>query len=328
MDFVTDGLALDSKIRFVLTAYFSGANLNNSSKYNFRCNICNDSKKSKTKKRGWILKDRSPWMFFCFNCGHKQTAVSWLKEYFPLQYKEYIKEILKPKSEQKKIVVKPVEEKKPKPNNEEREAVKYFILIKKGTGELFDCAIELCKKRMIPEEIWEKWFVAIDGKYRNRLIIPFYDDKGKCYNYQARSLIKGLEPKYISRVGNHNSIYHYYTVDRNKPVPVLEGMIDSDFVENSIAMTGLKMDDKRLDDFPKKYYLLDDDEEGRKRSIKLLKNGEYVFCWDKFRKDNNLPKRSKWDINEVIIYMKRDKFTFDELKPYFTNSTYDEVLFL
>ena len=39
--------------------------------YNFRCTICGDSQKSKTKKRAWLLysKKTSQWMYYCFNCG-------------------------------------------------------------------------------------------------------------------------------------------------------------------------------------------------------------------------------------------------------------------
>ena len=40
-------------------------------KWQFRCNICGDSKKSKTKRRAWILKSKKGvWIFNCFNsCG-------------------------------------------------------------------------------------------------------------------------------------------------------------------------------------------------------------------------------------------------------------------
>ena len=38
-------------------------------KYNFRCVICGDSKKSSKKKRGWLLwnKDYNTYIYHCFN---------------------------------------------------------------------------------------------------------------------------------------------------------------------------------------------------------------------------------------------------------------------
>jgi len=137
-------------------------------------------------------------------------------------------------------------------------------------------------------------------------------------------------PKYLSRLGDQfNNIYNYYNVDKNKEVIILEGSIDSEFVINSVALTGLKIHDEKINIFNKRYYLLDDDIDGKKKSIKLLEKGEYIFNWNKFKKDNNLPDREKWDINEVFIFnQKKEKLTFEELKPYFTNSIYDNVNFI
>ena len=71
------------------------------------------------------------------------------------------------------------------------------------------------------------------------MIIPYYDNDNKIYFYEGRALIN-IEPKYLSRVGDYNNIYNYYTVDKNKIVTVLEGVIDSLFIENSISLTGFQ----------------------------------------------------------------------------------------
>jgi hypothetical protein len=137
-------------------------------------------------------------------------------------------------------------------------------------------------------------------------------------------------PKYLSRKGNHNNIYHYYTVDKSKPIIILEGPIDSEFVKNSIAMTGVKLQDNRLKDFPNKYFLIDNDStpDTQKKKIELLISGEYVFCWKWFINDFKLPKREKWDINDVCIYLNKSEYCFDELQKYFTNSIYDKIYFI
>lgn len=330
-DIFQNDYILERHIIRILDTYFQPY-IHNSRHYNFRCNICGDSKKSKNKKRGYIYKKENGWIYYCHNGCGGVSVLRWMKEWFPSFYNDYIKEILSTKKEnipRKVIEVKPLVR---KINAEEIEDVKKFIPIKKGTGELFDLSIKLCKERLIPEEVYNKWFVSIDNTYKNRIIIPFYNDKNKIYYWQGRALYDWMIPKYLSRSGyNLNNIYNYYTVNRDIEVIILEGMIDSLFIENAIAMTGLKIYDEKLKRFKKRYFLLDPDEDGKEKTLKLLNKGEYVFNWNKFIKNFNLPPhpKGKWDINDVVIHLNRTtKFTFEELKPYFTNSIYDKVNFI
>jgi hypothetical protein len=288
--------------------------------------VCGDSTKNKYKRRGYLLKkDGKSWRFYCHNCGASISAVKWMKEYFPSNYKDYIKEILSNKNEG---LIKPVIAHKIE--IDEKEDIKFFIPILKKNDELFKKAIQICKDRMIPEEIWNKWYVAIDKKYKNRLIIPFFDNNNKVYYWQGKALYDWMIPKYLSRLGDEfNNIYNYYLVDKTKPVQITEGIIDALFLDNNvIAMTGLKPHNERLKEFSKKYFLLDSDNSGRKVSLELLKCGEYVFNWTKFIKDYNLPKQDKHDVNSVCILLnKPEGFTFNELEKYYTNSIYDGIFF-
>jgi len=301
--------------------------------YNFRCNICGDSKKSKVKRRGYLIKKKDkPWYFYCHNCQASLAATKWIKEYFPLHYKDYIREILSNK--EKAVVKKSVVQKINKDDIPEKDDIKFFVPIYKGKDKIFETAIKFCEKRSISRSIWSKWFVAVDGKYKNRLIISFYDDNNKIYFWQGRALKDWMLPKYMSRLGDQfNNIYNYYNVDKKQEVIILEGCIDSEFVENSIGLTGLKIHDKRIEDFKNRYFLFDSDKDGKKKSLKLLEKGEYVFNWSKYIRNNHLPKREKWDINDLYIYLERtedriDKFFFEDFEDYFTNSIYDKVDFI
>ena len=260
------------------------------------------------------------------------TVLSWMKEFYPAYYKDYYSELLRTKEHNQKPLPK-IKNPKVKNKSPEKEYTKYFVPILKKNTEIFERAINLCVNRHIPTEIWQKWFVATDGRFKNRLIIPFFDKNNKIYFYQGRSLFENMTPKYLSRAGEYISVYNYYMVDKNKPVQVVEGPIDSIFLENSIAVTGVKIDDERLKEFPNKRFLIDYDGEGdsnktKKKVIELLTRGEYVFNWKKFMKVYKIPNKNKWDINEVILYLNKDKFTYDELKPFFTNSIYDKVYFV
>lgn len=328
-DFDND-IALERQIRLVM------ATLENVTEgfdyYNFRCHVCGDSKKSKSKKRGYILKKRKPWVYFCHNCFYKKPVVAWLKEFFPSYYRAYYSELLRTK-DKKQDSLPTFANPKIKKKSPESEHTKHFIHILNGEGLIFEKSIKLCIDRNIPEIVWQKWFVATGGMYKNRLIIPFFDKEGKIYYYQGRSLLDNMTPKYLSRAGDYNSVYNYYLVDKSQPVPILEGPIDSIFVENSIAVTGVKIDDKKLEDFPNRRFLIDYDGEGadnktKLKVIELLSKGEYVFCWKKFIKEYRLPNRDKWDVNDVLLYLKKDKFTFKEIEPFFTNNLYDKIYFI
>jgi len=189
---------------------------------------------------------------------------------------------------------------------------------------------------MIPEEVYSKWFYAEDGYlynnkskvgFKQRLVIPFYNAEGKIYYYQGRALHSWQSPRYKSRkIGNN--IYNYYLVDKSKPVTVLEGPIDSIFVDNSIAVTGLKFGDEKLNVFPNKRFLQDNDASGNKMAINLLDTGTPVFNWQLFLREYDCDKAIK-DVNDFIRYNKHGikKLTSDIIDSYFTNRVFDKVYF-
>ena len=48
-------------------------------KINLRCFLCGDSKKSATKKRGWIYFKPDSCSYYCFNCGASLSGIKLLK---------------------------------------------------------------------------------------------------------------------------------------------------------------------------------------------------------------------------------------------------------
>jgi arginyl-tRNA synthetase len=67
-------------------------------------------------------------------------------------YKEFGKESAKPITQ--------IEVMAPKEEYNEQEDTKHFVPILKGSGILFDKAVELCRSRKIDPDVWTKWFVA------------------------------------------------------------------------------------------------------------------------------------------------------------------------
>jgi hypothetical protein len=320
-----------------------GANFK-SNHINFRCNICGDGNK-KTNKRGHLLLSKSRktyeefWIYKCFNEGCRAevktwSGENWLKWTSPYLYKDYVKEVFVPiknnkKTKEEELKLKELSRlddisKKKMATRKENKAIKFFIPITCNDNkhrDLLDKAISLCTTRKIPENIWKNWFVATDDKYIGRIIIPFYDKKNKIYYYQARDLI-GNDPKYLNRIQDKDkALYNIHNIDTTKPVIVLEGIIDSLFVNNSLAVIGLALSEYIIDKLSKLnvHYLLDNDKAGKHKSKKLLEEGKSVFLWNRWKyKDCK-------DINEIVIKYGITSFDFDELKYYFTTNVYDTL---
>ena len=78
---------------------------------NFRCPVCGDSSKNKTKARGWLLESTRDqgMVFYCHNCGASMGFRNFLKQQDPSLFDEYVSEsFFKNKRE---TLTKPVKEK-------------------------------------------------------------------------------------------------------------------------------------------------------------------------------------------------------------------------
>lgn len=329
---VNDPFLLEKYILEALSTYDSKY-LNRPNYITCRCPFCGDSKKE-SKKRGYILKGSAKndynWVFTCHNgdCEIKDDAISaenFLKYKFPNIYDEYKKEkfnnfIYKNTTKRNEVVV--IEN-----VYDEKDDLKKFVSIV-SEGEVFELAIKYCIERKIPESVWKKFFVATGGTYQGRMIIPFYDKLGKIYYYQGRTLI-GSHPKYLNRKVGPKRVYGNHFLELSKPVMIVEGPIDSLFLENSIAILGLSFSEsvkEVLDKIQSRYYILDNDSDGRREARKLLEQGEYVFLWDKFLVDVGLKGEKIKDVNDAILKLNKEKFTFKDLEKYFTNNIYEGVL--
>lgn len=330
---VSNKFILETYIERALGSYPSRASFH-SGHIMFRCNVCGDSDHNSRKRRGYILK-RNPngngeWIYYCHNddCDANQgmLVTTWLKGWFPALYEEFRRENFYSQRRKdvyldKKIEIIPYDE---------RKDLSYFVPILKGTTSLFENGIEYCKKRKISESIWSKWYIATGGTYQGRLIIPFLDNDNKIYYFQGRSLI-GQDPKYLNRKNElkEKEIFNIYHIDKNKPVMVVEGPIDSLFLENSIATLGVKFTDnvKKVISSLDCYFIMDNDKAGKKVSRRFLEEGKYVFNWKKYLRNENIDVYVK-DINDLILTMpNKDIFSFADFQKYFTNSAYDMVWF-
>ena len=282
-------------------------------KINFRCHICGDSKKSRTKARGWLLEDSKDqsFHFFCHNCGASLSFHNFLKSVDPLVYNEYIssKYIDKAKSNKGAAEVDAAEFK----TSIQKQVGDPLRKLKKISQLRHDHPVKLyIQRRQIPPHQhyrmyytpkFMEWVNSIlPGKFPNitkdhpRLILPFIDKEGKCFGATGR----GFDPdglRYLTVMFDERpKIFGLDKVEFSKKYYVTEGAIDSFFLSNAIAMAGADGNVDGLENIDKAVFVFDNEprnKEIHRRIEKLIRDGRSVCVWP-----SNIIQK---DINDMTL---------------------------
>jgi len=288
-------------------------------KWNARCVVCGDSKKSSKKKRFWILPSRrnpGSYKCYCFNCPYRNSLKYFLKTYYEDVYKEYFKAKFKTRRKLSKFVqTKHKEKEKKKDTSLDKSSIGLSKLISLDDNHIANKYVD---SRLIPK-MWKKYLMYTDNykiwvnekipnKFEKisdkdqRLVIPFYTKEGKLFGVAGRALDKKGFPRYITIRfdDDHPKIFGLERVDFSKPVYVFEGQLDSLFIPNSLAMGGsISNVNKLLGYAPKERFVLVPDLEPRNVDVcnfikKSIDNGFSVSLLP-----TELKKYGK-DINAII----------------------------
>ena len=239
MDFV------DSKYISLISARLEKFVKKKADLYNFRCPICGDSSKNKTKTRGYLYAMKNNTNFKCHNCGASMSFGNFLKHLDPILYKQYNLEKFKeghvgkssPNPAPKLEFKKPVFKKKAKidlPKASECEEAKKYLERRNLNPDKFYYT-----------EGFKKWANTLTRAFDTteyddaRIVIPLLTQEGDLFGFQGRALGPS-KVKYITIMIDETQpkVYGLENIDLNKTVYVVEGPFDSTFVENSIAMCG------------------------------------------------------------------------------------------
>ena len=217
--------------------------------YNFRCPICGDSQKNKSKTRGYLYSVKADMNFRCHNCGASMTLSNFLKQIDPIIHKQYVFERFKDGHTGRGTVVE-----EPKFNFETPQFKPKLDLPK--ASENPDAKKYLEDRKLDPTKFYytdkfkawsnshKKTFDSV--KYDEpRIIIPLFYKK-TLVGFQGRSLGPS-KVKYITVMINDDApkIYGLDNIRRDAPVFITEGPFDSTFIRNSIAMCGADADISR-----------------------------------------------------------------------------------
>lgn len=159
---------------------------------------------------------------------------------------------------------------------------------------------------------------------------------------KKNGLVRGMEEEFISEIDQLNNYFNVLNVDFTRKVTITEGQIDSMFVENCIATTGVTKSKALLHSLVTKKnsrILFDNDKAGKSQTIELIKKGYSVFLWNKaiyaLRRDYPESMRSIREIKDVndlfrFLQSKDPDLDFEKfnlfLDRYFSDSPFDLLL--
>ena len=267
--------------------------------YNFRCPICGDSKKNKSKMRGYLYAMKADVNFKCHNCGASMTFSSFIKHLDPVIHKQYVFERFKQGTTGRATVVE-----EPKFHFETPKFKTKIRLPKASENPSSDgylTARKLDSTQFYYAEQFKKFVNTLkptfdDTRYdEERIIIPLYYEKN-LIGLQGRSLGPS-KVKYITVMINDDApkIYGLDNIRKDAPVYITEGPFDSTFIRNSIAMCGA---DANVDRWGVSNPIWIYDNEPRSSEIvrrieHTIDNGDSVVIWP-----NGIDDK---DINDMVM---------------------------
>ena len=267
-----------------------------------RCFKCGDSKRNKSKTRGYFFEHKGSYVYKCHNCGFSCNVYTVLENISKTLAKEYVFEKFKNEN--------------PREIESKQETARQQVFTDLGTRlDLLNGdhkAIKYVKSREIPKEKYCNFYYCNDfskimqafnrqGTKESRLVIPFYNDSGELIGVQGRSLDPtGEAIRYITlkKDGEERLWYNLDKVNPRETVYVTEGPIDSMFIPNGIAMQGAGWMDKFPEKIEKSKVVFIFDNEPRNTEIvslmgRYIDAGRNVMIWPS--------EINKKDINDMIL---------------------------
>ena len=288
--------------------------------WNFRCPYCGDSQKSRTKARGFVYRKKNDLFYKCHNCGVGTTLGKLIEHLDSKSYKDYIMERYKSGV---KTVNKEPEFKFDEPvfrskdvcstlnsleelqdDHPARKIIDRRNLPISSYKDLFLCP-EFYKftNNLIPNK-----FPSLDGDHP-RLLIPFRDEEGEVFAYQGRAF-GNEQPKYLTiKLQERDKIFGLDRIDKREEVLVVEGPLDSLFLDNCIAVAGADVPNLDCD-----FTVVFDNEPRNKELLKqvekAINRGHKICLW---------PEGMEYkDINDMIL----GGYTKEEIHDLIKHNTY------
>lgn len=281
----------------------------NNNLWTCRCPVCGDSKKDKTKTRGYFYqgKNKQGLVYYCQNCQANFSFSNFLKQFDENLYHQYIFECLK-------------ESNNTNLNHETQEQLQQKLVSHKTIStsqNIVDSVLDSCtrvdklpdnhpckqyciSRKLIDDKMQLLYYTSdfkqfvnniIPGKFKPskykepRLVIPYFDKHGRVFALQGRSLDPTAMIRYYS-IKIDNDIPMVYGLDRVKfdqQIYVTEGPIDSLFLPNCLAVSGANYKDSVIEQLKNNVIIVPDNERRNKQVCnqvnQMLSTGFKVCLW-------------------------------------------------
>lgn len=254
-------------------------------KFVFRCPVCKDSQKVKSKKRGYLItNDDGKSTMGCHNCEHKMSFTAYLKMYHSDLYRQWIQDVyvgINFKAQDNSFVE--------AVRIRDDEVVDYGLfkpLTDRADSKVRSSAIDFIVSRKIPKCVAKKFLYCDEGRYQNRIIMPHFNRDGTYKHFEARDLSGNAFIRYLYPLGWEDNVYNLCNLKLDQPFFVKEGAVDSMFVRNSIACRGVHKINSVINGIMVRFHpnlivFADGDKDGIVAGFKYLKKGYKVFKWTK-----------------------------------------------
>ena len=301
--------------------YLPASRIKNGNKYNFRCPLCGDSKKSATKKRGWWYMNTAS--YYCFNCGTGLSGIKFLEAISGASYedirKEYTRLFLKSGLNPSLSADYDIQSKVP-------DIFSLQPLVKpEWKHQLTEKAVEYLESRRVLEAPFlnDTLYSYISKNGEEYILIPWKLNGIEAY-YQINDFQKLHPLKYIFPKGTKKTIAGLDNIDVSFPyIIVFEGYYDSIFVKNGVCVGTKAITDYQLQLIKQRYphhqivISFDNDQAGIASTIHLLqqdKDYKYFKWFNKNTKEKDINDyiKSKNDVDifsdpKIVEHMIIDK---------------------
>lgn len=261
--------------------------------YNFRCPLCGDSQKNKSKARGYFYLTGDSYRFQCHNCGDSMRVGPFIQLVAPMMYDEYMFETYKEGSKVKPVV------RRLESHHKEVVSIDSFDLTRLIDMSPTHPARQYVDGRQIPKDKQEllyyqpkflAWVKKINnGKYKidsdhPRLVFPYFDEDGSVFRFNSRCFGRE-DPKYQQTVLDQDKprLYGLERATKFLPLYVVEGNIDSLFLPNCVAVGTANYNVPYLNKFPERIYVPDNqprNPEVVRQLEPIVESGQKVCLWN------------------------------------------------
>ena len=327
-------LLIDQKYTQLISPRFEKFQRKSDYLYACRCPLCGDSKKNKSKMRGYIYRKGNDLFYKCHNCGAGTSLGNLIKQLDAGLYKEYVMERYKAgetgNNSFKQVAT--INITPPKFDMIDTDVTYQNAERCDKLPENHFC-IQYLQRRRIPKECYKllyytdnyKQFVhevypQVDKEITadKRLVIPFYDTYNTLIALSGRALeVSDYKLRYVTLRTNESEDKLIYGMDRvntTQLMKIVEGPLDSLFLSNTVAAGDANLSLVAKSISSGKKVLIYDNEPRNKDIVKMMQDaiklGHDIVIWP----DTVQGK----DINEMI----QSGISSDEIESIISSNTF------